>query len=162
MVMVLILAASLSTQTAAPTSHVRTADARIAALIDVGLARSATFRQLVDTLNASDVIVYVDTKQTRPMLRGYLAHTMSSAGSVRYLRVSIRTRGADQWLVAVLAHELQHAVEVAEHREVRDADALGRLFDRLSSRFLCSQACVETRAAMSIQATVEDELRTRR
>ena len=82
MVTILNLAASVSAQ-AAPTSHDRTTDARIAELIEIGLARSARFRQLIDSLNASDVIVYVDTKQTRPTLRGYLDHTVSSAGSVR-------------------------------------------------------------------------------
>jgi hypothetical protein len=159
MVTILILAASLSAQSA-PTSHVRTSDARIAALIEAGLAGSKTFRQLVDTLNASDVIVYVETQQARPALGGYLAHTMFSPEGARYLRVSVRTRGADRWLVAVLAHELQHAVEVAEHPEVRDADALDRLFRQISAAFLCEGICTETRAAIDVEATVARELRS--
>jgi hypothetical protein len=158
MVTILILAASLSAS-AAPTSHVRTTDTRIAALLDARLTRSKTFRQLVDLLNASDVIVYVDAKQTRPELRGFLAHTMFSAAGVRYLRISVRTQGADRWLVAVLAHELQHAVEVAEHPDVRDGNELERLFKHISSPLTCGGICSETLAAMDVQATVEAELK---
>ena len=34
-------------------------------------------------------------------------------------------------MIAVIAHELQHALEVAEHHEVRDSHALASLYRRI-------------------------------
>src|SRR5215467_9553019 len=64
----------------APEQHVRTTHPGILALIEAGLSRSDTFRRLVDTLNASDLIVYIEPKLTRQQLGGYLAHNVVIAG----------------------------------------------------------------------------------
>ena len=56
---------------------------------------------------------------------------LTAAGGVRYLHVQVTSDlGIDQ-LVAIAAHELQHAVEVAAHPEVVDAGSLAALYQRI-------------------------------
>ena len=69
----LALAATLTGQVPQD-PHVRTTEHKVTSLIELGLAGSGTFRQLVDKLNASDVVVYVALKEGRDGLGGYLAH----------------------------------------------------------------------------------------
>ncbi len=129
--------------------------------MDAGLARSATFRRLVETLGQSDVIVYVEPKLTRQALGGYLSHNIVTASGYRYLHVAIDVHGADGRLVPLLAHELQHAVEVSRDPDARDADGLERLFSRLAIMFGCAgSTCSETQAAKDVEATVRTEMKT--
>ena len=95
-------------------------------LIDAGISGSATFRRLIVTLNDSDVIVYIEPIRTRQPLRGYLAHNIVARGQYRYLRIAVEIAGSERRLVSLLAHELQHAVEVAHAPEVRDPESLER------------------------------------
>jgi hypothetical protein len=139
-------------------SHVRPTDPRLQEALQVGLTQSPTFRGLVQALDASDVIVYPSLTLGRPGLRGYLVHSLTIAGPNRYLRVVLSVRMTDTHLVAVLAHELQHAVEVAEATHVRSAPELRTFFEQVGFRTGRSHT-VETRAALLVQARVRRELR---
>jgi hypothetical protein len=109
-------------------------------------------------LNESDVIVYIEPKLTRQVLRGYLVHRVFTQGQYRYLRIAIETAGSERRLVSLLAHELQHAVEVARAPEVRDSESIERLFRRLAVNFGCGWAnCFETEAAREVERLVEKE-----
>jgi hypothetical protein len=160
MVAMLVLAATLTGQMPKDGPHVRTTEHKVTSLIDLGLAESPTFRQLVDQLNASDVIVYVALKQTGDDLGAYLAHDIVVAGGRRYLHVAIDTFGTDRHIVARLGHELQHALEVAQAPDVRDAAGLKRLFTGLDIREYC-RGCLETAAALRVQAAIDSELARR-
>lgn len=141
-------------------THVRATEPRTLALIASGQSRSPTFRQLVDTLNASDVILYVEPKRTRQALGGYLLHDIMTAGAFRYVHAAIDTTGADGRLIPLLAHELQHAIEVAQVPEVRDARSLEEMFGRSALQFGCGgTTCYETQAATNIEYAVGEELR---
>ena len=108
-----------------PERHVRATERSILALINAGIDRSATFRDLIATLNASDVVVYIEPKVKRPRLRGYLAHQIVARRDHRYLRIAIDTGASSRdRLIRLIAHELQHAVEVAQMPEARDAASL--------------------------------------
>jgi hypothetical protein len=160
MVATLALAATLTGQVAVD-PHVRTTEPKLVALMALGLTASATFHQVVDQLNASDVVVYVELKQTGPDgLGAFLAHDIVVAGGRRYLHIAIETLGTDRHIVARLGHELQHAVEVAQAPDVRDAAALERLFASLDIRSIC-KGCFETAAALKVQAEIESELARR-
>jgi DNA-binding PadR family transcriptional regulator len=155
-----MLAATLLSHVSEDLTHVRALEPRILALIETGIRRSETFRHLVDTLNASDVIVYIEPKQTREALGGYLSHKVTAGGAFRYLRVKIVTQGAENRLISVLAHELQHAVEVAQAPEARDAESLANVVRRLAFQFGCdSTTCYETQASRDVEHAVRDELR---
>jgi hypothetical protein len=159
MVEIILLAAVMAGQ-GAPAPHVRTSEPKITALIDAGRRRSATFRQLIETLDRSDLIVYVDAKKmSREEFGGYLSHKIVVGGGFRYLRVAIDLHGVADRLVPVLAHELQHAVEVSEHPDIHDEYGLEQLFERLGVKYGCvSSTCSESDAAINVQATVAAEI----
>lgn len=158
MVATLVLALTLTVQDPSE-RHIRATDARIASLIETGLSESATFRRLVTILNDSDVIVHVEPKQMRNMLGGYLAHNIVAGGGYRYLRIAVETQGSRRRLVALLAHELQHAVEVAQAPAARDAVSLERTFSQLAVAYGCgSTTCYETQAAKDLEYIVSAEI----
>jgi hypothetical protein len=47
----------------------------------------------VDTLDQSDVIVYVEPKTDRQALGAYLSHSVVTTGSHRYLRIRMDLHG---------------------------------------------------------------------
>jgi bacterioferritin-associated ferredoxin len=161
MVAGLVLASAIGLGQAVPVDHVRTTEPRIVALVEQGIARSATFRLLVDTLNASDVIVYVEPKLNHRPPSGFLAHRVVARGPARYLRIAVDLHGADERLIGLVAHELQHAVEVAQAVNVRSSQAMVELFERLAIGAFCG-GCYETEAALVMQERVLEELRARR
>src|SRR5215468_1537863 len=112
-------------------SHVRTADARMHAVLIDGIARSSLFAGLVARLDASDVIVYVDADCKMPeQMRGALTF-MSAGGGRRYLMIKIACLLSGNMQVAMLGHELQHAVEVADASSVVDEESLGAEYRRI-------------------------------
>ena len=109
-------------------SRVRAGDSASAALLKAGLARSATFRAIVEAIDRSDLIVYIETRPIR--LPGQLQLVAATPGC-RHLRISIRTPGLDTEMVAWLGHELWHAVELAGARDVTDQSSLLRFYKRI-------------------------------
>src|SRR5262249_49621780 len=96
-----------------PYAHVRPIQKDAEALIAEGMAQSPTFRRLVNELEQSDVIVYVDL---RPDMRDSIGGSLRFLGKSathRFLRIQVNRADAPIWRVALLGHELQHAVEVA-------------------------------------------------
>lgn len=112
-------------------AHVRGATPLARQLIERGRQRSPTFAALVAALDRSDVIVYVEiTDQLAFGLEGRLA-LATTAGPLRYLRAQVISGlGADE-TIAVAAHELQHALEVAADPRVRDGDGFALLYARI-------------------------------
>ena len=161
MLTIMMLSLALTAQDS-PERHVRATTPRILELIDAGLSRSETFRRLVATLNESDVIVYIEPKLTHQALGGYLAHNVVAQGNYRYLHIAVQTQGSERRLVSLLAHELQHAVEVAQAPEARDAESLERTFSRLAVMFGCGgTTCYETQAAKNVEHIVNEEFAAR-
>ena len=96
---------------AAAVVHVRPITPQLKKLVDTGYALSTTFRGVVDGLEGSSVIVHlVPDDALAPDLDGALQFVTTTPG-FRYLRVFIRTDLESAVLIAVLAHELQHAAE---------------------------------------------------
>ena len=156
-VMMVVLAVTVSDPAQ---THVRASEPKIQALIQKGLSESETFRRLVATLDQSEVIVYVEPKLTRRSLGAYLAHNIVDRGGYRYLRIAIDIQGRDQHLVPLLAHELQHAVELAQAPDARDPESVEHTFQDLAKPFGCQgTTCYETQAAIDVQRQVSDERR---
>ena len=137
---------------------VRTDDGHMRAALDSGLARSATFKALVAGLDTSDVIVYVEPKVRMPIgLQAYLAHQMALVGKYRVLRIVVSVDLHGDTLLSILAHELQHALEVADAPTVRTDHALSVMFR--DTKRQC-QVC-ETERAQQIQTIVLRELQNK-
>ena len=130
--------------------HVRTMDARLRDEINEGLARSSVFRDLVARLDASDVIVYVETEcPMSPRLFGHLRF-MAAGGGRRYVSVRVACMLNDAERIAALAHEFTHAVEIADAPSVVDASSLAALYRRIgfASRGVAAGTGFESRAAI--------------
>jgi hypothetical protein len=106
------------------TMHVRTNEPDIATLIREAMQKSPSFRLLVERLNSSDVIVYVrSVRQLPPGVDGHLTF-MGVAGGRRYVVVSLDWGRSRLRQTATLGHELQHAVEIAERRDIVDSPSM--------------------------------------
>jgi hypothetical protein len=133
---VALLAAVLTSSTlsaAAPNGgpRLRPQDSRLAEVLREGIARSATFKSLVDRIEASNVIVYA---ALNPLMKSNLSGTltwMTRAGDFRYVRASISVDLTFDQMIATLGHELQHAVEVIEDEAVIDEKSLVSLYRRI-------------------------------
>src|SRR6188474_2385729 len=112
-------------------ARLRPQDTRVAQVLKEGAARSATFRALVNRIEASNVIVYIAvTPIMKSTLSGALTW-MTRAGDFRYVRASISTDLAFDQMIASVAHELQHAVEVIEDESVIDERSLVTMYKKI-------------------------------
>ena len=107
-------------------------------------------------LEESDIIVYVEEV---PRLPGALEGRMmmlTAAHGRRYVRIQLALRGATDDSIAVLGHELQHAVEVAQETGVIDQATLAALYRRIGTRG--GPEVYDTRAAQDVGRIVRREL----
>jgi hypothetical protein len=139
-----------------PDRHVRTIDKRVQRLLGTGVRRSPTFAALITSLNASDVIVYIEPTQTLPTTLAGRLLLMPIAKEQRYLRIQVSLTSPDE-MIAVIAHELRHAVEVADAPDVRNETSLVKLYERIGRRSGVPH-CYETDAAQDAARHVRREL----
>ena len=105
-------------------SRVRTDNPAIAAVIQDGIRRSATFRRLVETIDASDGIVFVEQGRCGHGVRACLALSVKQAGPNRLLRVVVDVRIPDWDLMGSIGHVIYHAVEVLSEPWVKSSGAI--------------------------------------
>lgn len=100
------------------------------ATIEYGLKRSPTLASEFAEIQASDVVVYVDT-ETRSMsdLHGYVSF-ISNTLFCRYVRIVLNANLNLSQLAAILGHELQHAIEIAAHPGVIDSESLAAMYEQ--------------------------------
>jgi hypothetical protein len=114
-----------------PTRHVRTTDRTMRKLLTAGYTHSPTFAALVERLERSDLYVYVEEVSRLPgALEGRLL-VLPRAHGFRYVRIQIARRGGPNDSIAVLGHELRHAIEVADDPAVFDTQSLIALYRRI-------------------------------
>lgn len=143
----------------APGWHVRGVNTRITDALAEGRRRSKTFAALVDALDRSDVIAYVETRfELPPSIRGRLLFAHSSAVGVRYVRIQIHALLSSDDLIVVLGHELQHALEIALTPAIRDEPSMRRFYQRAGAGMSDAQG-FETAAARIAGDRVQHELR---
>jgi len=114
-----------------PARHVRTADRAMRGLLRDGYYNSPTFAALLRRLEESDVYVYIEDVARLPgALEGRLL-VLPPANGFRYVRIQIARRGGPNDSIAVLGHELWHAIEVAEEPGIHDTDTLIAFYRRI-------------------------------
>jgi hypothetical protein len=142
--------------------NVRTMPPVLAATLVEGARVSPTLRALLDELALSDVIVHIVGAPVHQSRR--LAGTMrfvDTVGGRRYLRVTVDERLPHDVRTAILAHELQHAVEVARAAWVVDVRSFGLLYRHIGTPSCAcdGSACYETIDAQRTEARVLREMR---
>ena len=123
---------------------------------------SATFRSLLQRIEQSDVIVYLTCHRFDVgAIGGRTALAVAHPG-VRYLRVQVACQQSEQTLVAIVAHELQHVVEIATNVSVVDEQTFRRLFSAIGfhSCLSPSRDQFETTAAIETGGRVYTEYRS--
>lgn len=157
-ILVFVFAISFAAIAAADTFSPRPVDPLAAETLARGVERSATVRAMVATLEGSNVIVHIQSSRELPYGIGGWTRFITSRGGYRYVRITI---AADLPLRArsiILAHELQHACEIAESGAA-DAEGIRELFVRAGRRV---GEFYETRAALETErhAALEMDART--
>jgi hypothetical protein len=154
------LRANAVTQNTLP-SAVRSGDRMLNELVAEGYTRSITFRRLVDGISATDALVYVEAGICSfGHLNACLLPFVAATGKGRYLRViltqplNLRNRNR---LIALVGHELQHVLEVAERPEIVDVTGMMELGKRIGFP-MKGRSGYETSAARAAGDAVFDEL----
>ena len=73
---------------------------------------------------------------------------MAAVPGARYVRVSMRPNLPTAEAIAMLAHELQHVVEVIDHPDVRSDASLAALYQRIGHRTGFASRSFDTMAAL--------------
>lgn len=143
----------------APAAQVRSSNTRIREALAYAVGRSSLLEGLIATLNQLDRVVYVEEGRCPHREQRSCLQLMPTPGG-KYLFVRIDSRQPDRAVVAQLAHELYHAVEIARAPGVVDAASFTVLYDRIGTRICGEQtdACWETEAAVAFAASVTRQL----
>lgn len=139
--------------------HVRIIDPPLRAKFENGLKRSPTLRQLVEQLELAPVLVFVNCAMKLPAQIGAHANLISSVNGLRYVRVELDCGFPDRIQVGLLAHELQHALEIASREDILDEDSMQAYYEEFGfqSHYGGRHTSYETDAAIAIQERVLSE-----
>ena len=111
--------------------RIRAIDHELRDALTDGVRVSPTLRRLVEELEASDLVIYLkfDRAPTRNA-SGHIAFLTATAGR-RYFQISIDRRNMGCQRIAIVGHELQHALEIADEPLVVDEASLAALYQRI-------------------------------
>jgi hypothetical protein len=138
--------------------HIRSTEPELLEALAQGVRVSPTLRDLVDRLETSDVVVYLTfDRSLSPQLAGHLSLITAAPGR-RYVRVAIDRRNLGCQRIAILGHELHHAIEIAESPAVVDEASLSALYRRIGFRSAgASVDCFDSIGAILAGHTVRKE-----
>jgi hypothetical protein len=109
--------------------HFRLADEGLAELLVEGASRSPVFEALVARLEQSRLVAYIECASV--LKEAGQLQFVEAAGAVRYVRIKLDCRAARPSVICLLAHELQHAVEVADEPGVVDQASMEQFYRRV-------------------------------
>jgi hypothetical protein len=145
--------------------HVRPRDPAATLLLRFGAEKSARFREIVRTLEQSNVVVYVEVRQEpdHPVSGGLTF--IGEAQGIRWVRAVVDSGTASYIstcqdivrLTSILGHELQHAVEASEAASLSDVYEFEQYFRSIGVDE--GPEMLDTYAARETGRLVADELR---
>lgn len=143
--------------------RVRTSDPVIAVFIREAIASSATFRRLIDIVNTSNGLVYIDSGYCQ-FVPACLVFSVTAAGPHRILRILVNTGRDAAHVKAAIGHELSHAIEVLSQPNLTTGADLFFFYDRArrtNSGARLTGAVFETDAAIRAGDAVHAEIKAR-
>ena len=138
--------------------RLRTLDRPLASLIQQGIEQSATFRRLVDGVQRSDLIVHIERHGRFRDGQSGSFQLVSSRGGQRYVRIGLSTALNARELIVLLAHELQHANELADAPHVFDLHGMREFYCSIGEH---SRFGDDTEVARQVTEQVSAELASR-
>jgi hypothetical protein len=148
----------LGAQDAAPAS-IRIPDTRLASLLADGVRRSPTLQSLIDRIQDSQVIVFVQTVRWLPSELAGTVSWIGASGPYRFVRVMVKLQVGGDALVASLGHELHHVLEVTQAPWVLDDRSLLELYELIGQRTSGTGLAWDTIAAQSAGDQILRELK---
>ncbi len=140
--------------------HIRVLDPILKEFFDHGVQQSPTLRALVDKVEATPILVFIEGDIRMPTYIGARLNFVTSVNGLRYVRVDIDCTLSPRRQIALLAHELQHALEIGERTDILDADSMESLYEDIGFESFenGSHKSFETEAAIAVQRAVDDEM----
>ena len=152
----LVAVVTASSLTPPSFDHLRGVSPRETALLRDLVARSATARTLAARIESEAVIVYVEIAPSMPRGRG-ATRLAATTPLARFIRITLAPVAHADDQAALLAHELQHAVEIAGAPDVTSSADVRRLYQSIGKNRTATVA-LETAAAEEVSARVRLEL----
>lgn len=148
--------------------NVRPCDATAALFVRFGQEQSQRFRDIVQALERSKVIVYVEVREQTEHPRSGGLNFLGERNGFRWVRARVdsgtgshaRTLADIVHLTAILGHELHHALEASEAPSMADVGEFERYFRAIGVKEGAST--LDTLAAREVGHAVAEELRGRR
>jgi hypothetical protein len=137
-------------------TRVRATTGAAARLLAEGRCRSPTLGSLTAQLERSDVVAFIEVSLDPAIGQGQTT-LMGASSAARFLRVQVSSRLAPNRQLEILGHELQHAVEIAGRRDVRDRTSLREHYLKLGWQLATSHDH-ETDAAREVERHVRREI----
>lgn len=154
---VYLACALLGSPVAHDDGRLRPVSAFEAAVIREGLCVSPTLRALADRLDTSDLTVHVSVRRLADRRLAGGLRFLAATPTDRVLLIEIAF-GLDRYArIAMLGHELQHAVEVADTAQIRDKDAFRRFYASHGGAGAVENS-YETDAARQAEIAIRKEL----
>jgi hypothetical protein len=139
-----------------PNRRVRFLAADLHEAAAAGTYRSPTFVRLLRVLEESDLIVQVEPSRTRTARTARLLMGPAAGGS-RFVRIQVGGTMGEDDLIALIGHELFHAVEIAADPDVTSEDSLAGLYRRIGFR-LSRRAQFDTSDSHVVESLIRGEL----
>ena len=127
----LIVPLAVTPAAADPSARLRPQSPQDARWLADGIARSETFRALVARIERGDVIVYLESQPALGQGLSACLTWMGTTPQARYVRASVRRDLTARNALAMIAHELQHVVELIDHPGVQSERNLADLYQRI-------------------------------
>jgi hypothetical protein len=128
-------AASSQSASREPFAVVRVVDPELRRLVLLGQERSARFQQLVEEIQGSRWLVFIQAGRCPEKATvACLLHFAGVYQGVPYMRVLVAHQGRHpDSVIATIAHELQHAAEVIRDPSVVDSRTMREMFRRIGT-----------------------------
>jgi hypothetical protein len=149
--------ASVDALLTASDRRIRALHPNVVKLVADGTRRSKTFLSLMRAVDATDIIVYIEASHDLPASLAGRMLIVPSTGPQRFMRIQVRIDTRPDDIIATIAHELRHVLEVAADLTVRDVHALASLYKRIGNPVPGGQR-YDTVAAQDAGRTVRLEL----
>lgn len=140
--------------------HLRPESKGLRSLSERAAERSPIVRGLIDQLDQSSVIVYLRHRVFGPVAVDGRIGLLSASSTHRFLVIELACDRSELTQMATLAHELHHALEIADEPSVVDIPTLMRFYTRVGSALQPMGVTItfETQGAADTGARVRHEL----
>lgn len=143
-------------------TRIRAIDSDVARLLTFAERASPTFARLVQAVQRSDLIVHIVRDPAGSRVLAAATRFIAQAGGARYVRITLYGWWRPAVTIALLGHELQHAVEVAQAEWVVDQHTCAELYESIGHHSCGgSPTCFDTHAAVRAGQRVAAELQQR-